>query len=69
LEQKLFCCNQPCRDSELQRTIVDVLSMSEGDSKSIMLVVTVCPTNVMENLGQLMPILRQNVLSKCERPF
>jgi hypothetical protein len=59
---KYFFCNPPCRDSELQRIIVDVVWMSEVESKLSMRVAKVCLTNVMENMGQLMPILQQNVL-------
>jgi hypothetical protein len=60
-EQKLFCCNPPFHENELQRIIVDVVWMFEADLRSYLLVVTVCPTNVMVNRGQLMPVLQQSV--------
>jgi hypothetical protein len=60
-EQTLFCCNPPFDENELQQIIVDVVWMFEVDLRSALIVATVCPANVMGNMGQLMPILRQSV--------
>jgi hypothetical protein len=68
-EQKLFCCNQWVHDSELQQIIMGVVWTSEGDLMSFLLAAKVCPTDVKENMGQLMPILPQSVLWKYELPF
>jgi hypothetical protein len=60
-EQNLFCCNPPFYENELQRIIVDVVWMFKADLRSSLLVVTICPTNSMGNMGQLIPVLQQSV--------
>jgi hypothetical protein len=61
-EQKQFCCNPPCRDTVLQRTLVDAVWTCEVNSKSFLLVVKAFTISVMVNLGQLKPNLHQNFL-------
>jgi hypothetical protein len=43
--------------------------MFEADLRSFLLVVTLNPKNVMRNLGQLIPVLRQMFLEGANDPF